>query len=193
MKRIGLTGSIGSGKTLVSEIFKTLGIEAFDADIEARKIIDSPQIVHQLTEFFGSGILMEAKINRAKLAEIVFNNPLELQKLNDLVHPEVRIRFKNWCDGITDCKYVIYEAAIIFESGFYANLNSTILVTAPEEIRIKRVLNRDNTTRAQVEARIKNQWPEERKRQLANYIISNCGQELLIPQVMKIHSQIINS
>lgn len=193
MKRIGLTGSIGSGKTLISEIFKTLGIQAFDADMEARKIVDSPQIVQQLTEFYGSGILLEDRINRAKLAEIVFSNLSQLQKLNDLIHPEVRNHFRNWSAGMSDCKYVIYEAAIIFESGFYTQLESTILVTAPKEIRIERVMNRDKATREQVEARVKNQWPEERKRKLANYIISNSGQELLIPQVMKIHSQIVKS
>lgn len=193
MKRIGLTGSIGSGKTLISEIFKTLGIQAFDADMEARKIVDSPQIVQQLTEFYGSGILLEDRINRAKLAEIVFSNLSQLQKLNDLIHPEVRNHFRNWSAGMSDCKYVIYEAAIIFESGFYTQLESTILVTAPKEIRIERVMNRDKATREQVEARVKNQWPEEKKRKLANYIISNSGQELLIPQVMKIHSQIVKS
>jgi len=193
MKRIGLTGSIGSGKTLVSEIFTVLNVPVYNADQEARKIIDSPHIVQLLTQFFGSGILLEDRINRAKLAAIVFNNPLQLQKLNNLVHPEVRNHFRNWSCGFSNCKYVIYEAAIIFESGFYTQLQSTILVTAPTEIRIERVMNRDKVTRDQVVARIKNQWPEEKKIKLANYHISNNGQELLIPQVLEIHSQLIHS
>lgn len=193
MKRIGLTGSIGSGKSLVSEMFKVLNIPVFNADWEARKILDSPHILQQLIELFGSDIVLNDRVNREKLAAIVFNNPLQLQKLNNLIHPEVRNHFKNWSDGFCDSKYVIYEAAIIFESGFYTQLQGTILVTAPTETRIERVMNRDKVTREQVEARIKNQWPEEKKLKLANYRISNNGQELLIPQVLEIHSQLIHS
>jgi len=193
MKRIGLTGNIGSGKSLVSEIFKVLEVPVFNADIEAKKILDAQHIISQLVNIFGEEIVKDNCVDRTILASAVFNNPAQLQKLNNIIHPEVRNHFINWSAGMSDCKYVIYEAAIIFESGFYTQLERTILVTAPKEIRIERVMKRDKATRAQVEARVKNQWTEESKRKFANYIISNNGQEMLLPQVLEIHTQIVKS
>jgi dephospho-CoA kinase len=193
MKRIGLTGNIGSGKTLVSEIFKTLNIPVFNADIEARKLLDCPEIIRQLVEIFGNDIMLNEKIDRPKLASAVFNHPHQLQKLNSIIHPEVRKRFDNWAEVFTDCTYLIYEAAILFESDFFRKLDGTILVTAPEEIRIERVMKRDHVSKAQVLARIKNQWTDEEKGKLADFLISNDGKKLLIPQVLLIHSKIIQS
>jgi len=193
MKRIGLTGNIGSGKSLVSEIFKVLEVPVFNADIEAKKILDAQHIISQLVNIFGEEIVKDNCVDRTILASAVFNNPAQLQKLNNIIHPGVRNLFHVWSEAFAHCAYVLYEAAILFESGFYKKLDGTIVVTSPEFVRIERVMKRDNIRREQVLARIRNQWPEERKRKLANYIISNNGQEMLLPQVLEIHSQIVKS
>lgn len=193
MKRIGLTGNIGSGKTLVSDIFKTLNVPVFNADTEAKKILDSPNVTAQLTLIFGEKILTNNQIDRTSLASIVFGNHQKLKQLNSIIHPAVRNHFTKWCSGFFAAEYVIYEAAIIFESGYYQQLDGTILVSAPEELRIERVIKRDNISRDQVLSRIKNQWPDEQKLALTQFEIKNDGTEMLIPQVMKIHSQLIHS
>ncbi len=192
MKRIGLTGNIGSGKTLVSEIFKTLNVPVFNADAEAKKILDTPDVTAQLSGIFGKKILIQNKIDRTTLAAIVFSDHQKLQQLNNLIHPAVRAHFANWCVGFSAVDYVIYEAAIIFESGFYQQLDGTMLVTASEEIRIKRVMQRDKLSHEQVLSRIKNQWADLQKASLAQFIIKNDETEMLIPQVLKIHSLVKN-
>ena len=190
MLKVGLTGNIGSGKTLVAGVFKTFDIPVFDADLEAKILLKSENIKTRLLEDFGSGIFINNEIDRKKLAEIVFNEKTSLNKLNAIVHPAVRNRFGKWLEEIPKRPYLIYEAAIIFESGFYQNLDYNIMITAAEETRIKRVMARDNTTREMALIRMKNQWPEAQKCKMADFVINNVNSELMIPQILKIHNEL---
>ena len=192
MYTVGLTGGIGSGKSLVARIFIHLGIPVFNADIESGKILDEDKRVRQqLTEWFGQDIYTNGKPDRQRLAGIIFTDPEMLVKMNGLIHPMVFERFINWCDKHMDNPYVIHEAAILFESGFYRHLNTTILVTAPEKIRIARVESRDRTTEISIRARMQNQWTDEQKSALADYIIQNDGESPLIPRILEIHNQLV--
>ncbi len=192
MLRVGLTGGIGSGKSLVAKIFMTLGIPVFQADSEAGIILDEDITVREkLTEWFGPEIYIQGKPDRNRIAGIVFNDPLQLAKLNELIHPLVMNHFIKWCGLHNSSPYVIHEAAILFESGLYKHLDRTILVTAPEETRIERVVQRDRVSDEMVRARMKNQWTEEQKVPLADFIIRNDGETPVIPAVLDIHHQLI--
>lgn len=192
MLKVGLTGNIGSGKSLVASIFRTLSIPVFNADHEARTIINLDEVKGKLSTLFGSEIFENDQINRKALAEIVFNDPKQLQLLNNIIHPQVRKSYEAWTIQHSNAPYFIYEAAILIETGFYKELDKIIFVSASEEIRIQRVMQRDNTTREQVVQRMKNQWNETRKTLFADYIIQNNEHDLLIPQVMAIHDQFIS-
>lgn len=192
MMKVGLTGNIGSGKSLVASIFRTLSIPVFDADYEARAIINLDEVKVQLSALFGSEIFENDQINRKALAEIVFKDPKQLQLLNNIIHPQVRKSFEAWTFQHSNSPYLIYEAAILIETGFFKELDKLILVSASEELRIHRVMQRDNATRDEVAQRMKNQWNETRKTPFADYIIQNNEHDLLIPQVMAIHDQFIS-
>jgi len=190
MHRVGLTGNIGSGKSLVAQIFETFGVPVFDADKEAKEILFSPEVSKKVIQLFGNSILSEGNIDRKKLAQLVFNNELSLQKLNSIIHPAVRTKFENWSKSITGKPYLIYEAAILFESGHFKHLDAVISVDADPEIRIQRVMDRDGVLREQVLDRMRNQWPDERKNYLADFVIKNNGDELLIEQIEKVHASL---
>ena len=192
MRKIGLTGNIGSGKTLVSKIFQTFGIPVFEADREGRQVLSSPSAGSRIVAVFGSGILSGRKIDRKKLAHIVFNDPRLLQELNNIIHPAVRERFVRWSEKQHDAPYLIYEAAVLFESGHHRMFDAVITVFADAEERIKRVMHRDNMTREMVLERMKNQWPDEQKIALSDFTINNNGTLFLTPQVEKIHKSILN-
>lgn len=162
-KVIGLTGGIGSGKTTIANYFATIGVPVYIADDAAKKVMQSENIVQQIKTTFGDSIFEKEILNRSKLAEIVFNNADKLAQLNAIVHPAVKRDFESWLQENKNHDYVIYEAAILFESGRYKECDVIITVTAPEEIRIERVVKRDNTTREQVLSRIKMQWNDEKE------------------------------
>ncbi len=191
MLKVGLTGNIGSGKTMIAGVFKTFGIPVFDADFEAKILLNSESIKTGLLEAFGTGIFFNNEIDRKKLAEIVFNDKESLKKLNAIVHPAVRHRFGKWLEEIPQKPYLIYEAAIIFESGFYQNLDYNIMISADEETRINRVMQRDNATHEMALSRMKNQWPEAQKCEMSDFVINNENSELLIPKILKIHHELI--
>lgn len=174
---IGLTGGIGSGKTMIANYFESKGIPVYIADLEAKKIMDSQLIIGKVIDAFGMDIIENEKINRSKLSALVFNNPENLAKLNAIVHPEVKIHFLNWLKEHQDFPIVIKEAAILFESGSYKDCDKIILVTAPKETRIQRVMKRDNVTKEAVEARMANQWEDEKKIALSDFIIQNTNAE----------------
>ena len=144
-KIIGLTGGIGSGKTTVAEQFETLGVPVYIADIEAKKIMDLPETIQLVKGKFGNSIFDVAILNREKLAKIVFENPEKLQKLNSIIHPLVKRHFQEWVQKNKDSIFVIKETAILFESGSYIDCDKIITVVAPLELRIARVLKRDNS------------------------------------------------
>lgn len=191
MITVGLTGGIGSGKSLVAKIFSHLGIPVFNADHEAANILNNdPQVRVDLVAWLGESIITGGMPDRPKIAGIVFRDPLALAKLNGVIHPRVMERFINWCNDKQDSPYIVHEAAILIESGFYKHMDQLILVTAPEEVRIERVMARDHATDDSVRIRMKNQWPDEKKRPLATYIIHNDGKTALIPAVLEIHNKL---
>jgi dephospho-CoA kinase len=191
MKKIGITGGIGSGKTYVSDVFRSLGVSVFHADSQAKKLmISSEKLIKLLKEEFGNYIYKGSDLNKEKLASIVFSDSNKLQKLNSLVHPIVNEEFNNWCKKQT-LPYVIKEAAILFESKSYLGLDAIICVSAPLELRKKRLFNRDNYTEKEIQNRIENQITQEKKEKLSDYIIINDEMDLLLPQIIKIHEELI--
>ncbi|MDI5894688.1 dephospho-CoA kinase [Flavobacterium algoritolerans] len=185
-KIIGLTGGIGSGKTTIANYFKSFGIPVYIADDEARKIMQSVEIISAIKNVFGDTVFQNEKLNREELAKIVFNNPEKLEKLNNIVHPAVKKHFEQWLLQHTAAPYVIYEAAILFESGSYKNCDLIITVTAPIESRIKRVVERDKTTRELVLKRINAQWTDEQRISKSDFIIENTSMETTKLEVVKI-------
>jgi len=191
MRKIGLTGSIGSGKSTVSRIFSSIGVKIYYADNEAKKFLAYKEIKDQLIDTFGKDILgANHEIDRKKLGKRVFSNQQELLFLNSLIHPLVRSDFESWLRQFMDEEYIIHEAAIIYETGFNENFDAIISVSAPEDMRITRVMERDTVNREDVIRRMENQWSDEHKVGMADYVIVNDEQNLLIPQVLHIHSQL---
>lgn len=185
--RVGVTGGIGSGKTLVCKILEVLGHPVFYSDIVAKTITDTdPEVVEKVKGLFGNNIYLNGKLNRKKVAELVFANDTLLKKLNSIIHPAVARSFELWCMQNSNSKIVFKEAAILYETGIYRELHKTILVTAPEELRIKRVIERDGVSESEVRARMAKQMPEEDKKSLADFIIDNSSNQLVLPQILNI-------
>ncbi len=170
---IGLTGGIGSGKTTIANYFASLGVPVYIADEEAKKILYTPDAVAEVVAVFGEEVLTGEVPDRKKLATVVFNNPEKLQELNNIIHPKVGRHFYNWLTLYKDMPFVIKEAAILFESGSYKNCDKIILVTAPEDIRVERVMKRDGSTAQEVRNRMANQWDDDRKKEFSDFIINN--------------------
>jgi dephospho-CoA kinase len=192
MLKVGITGGIGSGKTMVCKFFEILGISVYYADYHARRLMETDPLIRQeLVKLFGSSVVSKGKIDRKKLALIIFNDTSALKTVNNLVHPAVRKNFITWLSNLPGEGYIIEEAAILFESGAYKLLNFNITVSAPEELRIKRVMTRDNTTREEVLSRISRQMTEQERQKLADAVIMNDESELLIPQVIKLHNRLL--
>ena len=185
-KIIGLTGGIGSGKTTIANYFRAAGIPVYIADDEARKIMESPEIIAEIKNVFGNTIFENDILIRSKLAEIVFDNPEKLQKLNAIIHPAVKKHFSEWILNYKSAPFVIYEAAILFESGSYKNCDFIITVTAPVESRIERVVQRDKTTSKNVLKRIAMQWNDEQRFSKSDFVIENINPELAKIEVDKI-------
>lgn len=187
---IGLTGGIGSGKSVVAKVFATLGIPVFNADDEAKRIMQtSTEIKTKLIEQFGTDIYNAHGLDKEKLASIVFNDSFQLQLLNAIVHPVTIQAAKDWAAKQTS-PYVIKEAALIFESGAADGLFKVIGVTAPISIKIHRVMQRDGITKDQVDARMRNQISDTIKMRLCDYVIENNNQQMVIPQVLEIDKSI---
>ena len=192
MKKIGITGGIGSGKTYVASVFQSLGIPIFNADIQAKKIMTSSgKLIKLVKEEFGNDIYKDSDLNKEKLASIVFSNSDKLQKLNSLVHPIVKEEFNNWCNS-QKSPYVIKEAAILFESKSHLGLDAVICVSASLELRKKRLFKRDNYTEKEIQNRIENQIRQEDKEKQSDYIIVNDEKDLLLPQIIKIHKELLS-
>ncbi len=188
MLKIGITGNIGSGKTTVSKLFELMGVPVFYADEAAKTLMTTDEdLIASVKQTFGEqSYLADDTLNRKYIAGIVFNDEAQLAKLNALVHPAVFRAFDKWAVA-QNAPYVIKEAAILFESSSYEFCDKTIMVTSPLDMRIKRVVKRDNITREEVLKREARQFTEEKKIQLADYVINNDETELVIPQVLKLH------
>ena len=187
--KVGIAGGIGSGKTIICHVFKVLGIPVYNADLEAKLIMNkSDQVRLAVMQEFGDEAYSNGVLNRAFLAAQVFNDAAKLAQLNRIVHPAVIQAAEDWADAQT-APYSLKEASILFESGSYEKVDYSILVTAPIEIRIARVMERDQVTREQVLARMNNQMSDEEKTKLADFVIINDGITPIIPQVMALHHQ----
>jgi dephospho-CoA kinase len=191
MIKVGITGGIGSGKSTACKIFRTLGIPVFEADHVARQIMNSDaEIRIQLTKLFGAAVyLPDQTLDRKLLASIVFSDPSLLAQLSEIVHPIVENAFDEWCKN-QESPYILHEAAILFESGFYKLMDKTITVVTDEEERIQRVTKRDGTTPEMVKQRIQNQWTDEQRMNLADFVINNNEDELMIPQIIDIDKKL---
>jgi dephospho-CoA kinase len=191
MLKIGITGNIGGGKTTVSKIFEVLGIPVFYADDAAKKVmVEDPVVIDGLREAFGvEAYYKDGSLNRKHIASIVFNDETQLARLNAITHPAVFRAFDAWLSEMKNPPYVIKEAALLFESTSYKMCDYSVMVTAPLELRIARVMQRDGFTRAEVESRNARQFSEEKKIGLADYVIRNDDSEPVIPQVLELHEK----
>ncbi len=190
---VGLTGGIGSGKTTVAKQFAALGIPVYIADEEAKKLMNRSKIIkRKLIELFGSEAYKNDALNRPFIAQIIFYNKEILQKMNAIIHPRVATHFNKWMLKQT-AAYVIKEAAILFENDGYKLCDYVITVVAPKELRIKRLLKRDTTTKDKIEAIIKNQWSDEEKIKLSHFKITNINLEDTKKQVVEVHNQLLKT
>jgi len=189
--KIGITGGIGSGKTFICRLFEALGIPVYNADEEAKRLMNTDiRIKEKLIAQFGEATYKDGLLDRAFLANMVFSDKDKLELLNGIVHPIVIQEAKDWAERQTT-RYSLKEAALLFESGSYKELNYTILVTAPIDIRIQRVIERDGTTEQQVRERMNKQLSDEEKLQLADFVIVNDGITPLLPQVWTLHQKFL--
>lgn len=192
MLKIGITGSIGAGKSTVAGIFKVLGVPVFDADAIAKSILNSdPEIREQIIAAFGSETYKNGLLDRKYLATLVFSNPDQLAKLNALVHPATIKVADTWAKHWEKqgSAYIVKEAALLFEAGTNIGLDFIIGVTAPEDLRIARVMARDHVTREEVLKRMQHQLDDTKKMERCDIVIDNNEKALLIPQVLSLHQQ----
>lgn len=193
MLKVGITGGIGAGKSVVCRVFQTLGIPVFDADSTAKKLMEEDkELVSSIKELFGADIYTPTSLDRQRLASIVFTQPQLLKQLNELVHPATIAYGEEWI-GRQTSRYIIKEAAIFFESGSYKEMDVMVGVSAPVEVRIKRALQRPNMTYDKVVERIANQMDDTEKMKKCNHVIINDGHTALIPQVVKLHNLLLSN
>ncbi|MDA0176870.1 Dephospho-CoA kinase [Mesoflavibacter sp. HG96] len=190
-KLVGLTGGIGSGKTTVAKYFEELGVPVYIADSEAKALMNRSKVIRRkLIALFGNEAYLENTLNRLFIAQQIFNDKKLLNAMNAIVHPKVASHFKRWVNK-QDSPYVISEAAILFENGSYKKYDFIITVTAPENIRLQRVIKRDNSNKQKVEAIMANQWSDQEKIKRSDFVIENIDLEQTKIQVRKIHKKIL--
>jgi dephospho-CoA kinase len=194
MIRVGITGGIGSGKSYVCKVFEHLGIPVFYADSEVKKMYDdTPEVHAQLVEAFGEKIYDNEALNRKQLSQIVFGSSQALARLNAIAHPAVGKRFLAWAEQQKNVPYVLHEAALMFESNAHQLMDKVITVTAPIELRIQRVMHRDSCSRQEVELRMAHQLSDEERKTRADYTIECDNVTPLLPQVLKIHEELVKT
>lgn len=192
MKNIGLTGSIGSGKTLVCSVFEHFGIPIFNADLQAKECYNDKLFLKEIAEEFGKIVVVDNVLDRNALANIVFNDKDRLIKLNSMVHPKVLDRFFLWRNH-QSAPYVILESALIFETSWENKFECIICINSPKEVSIQRAMTRDNVSREFVEQRMNNQIPIEEKVEKSDFIVFHDNKTMLMPQILDIHNRIIES
>ncbi len=193
MKIVGLTGGIGSGKTTVANMFKELGVPVYIADVEAKKLTNSSKYIkNKIIALLGDKAYLPDGINKKYVAKLIFNNKKLLEKVNQIIHPKVAEHFNKWVKKQKGV-YCIKEAAILFENRSYKDCDYTILVTAPSEIRIQRVVERDNASVKEIEVRMKNQWNDEKKTVLSDLIIHNIDLQTTQEKVIEINLFLLKS
>jgi len=193
MLKIGLTGGIGSGKSTVARLFELLQIPVYYADDRSKWLLSNDvKIIQQLKNLFGNELYAsDGKLNKAQLAGIVFSDANKLAQLNQLVHPAVFEDFNKWCANHAQAPFIVKEAALVYETIIHQQLDKIIVVTAPENIRIARVMKRDKVSKEQVLQRISNQLPEAEKVKRADYLIYNDESKSVIEQTLAIQKQLL--
>lgn len=195
MLKVGITGGIGAGKSVVTKLFKLLGVPVYDSDSRAKWVMRHNEALKaELIEAYGTQAYTETgELDRAYIASIVFNNPEQLQQLNKLVHPHVRQDFSEWQKQHADKPYILKEAALMYESEAWQQMDRIITVFAPLDVRIKRLVIRDtHRTEADIRAIISKQLSEEEKIARADYLIMNDDQKMVIPQVLALHQELLS-
>ena len=193
MYTVGVTGGIGSGKSLVCRILSILGVPVFHADEEAKRLLVEPGAVRsQVEQAFGMDAYPHGELDRAKLAKVVFNDADARARLNAIVHPAVRERFRSWA-AEQKAAYVVMEAALLVETGGAKHLDHLVVVSAPQELRVQRVMERDGVSAEQVNAPISAQAPEADLPAAAGSVIVNDGSQLLLPQVLALHTRLAHA
>ena len=187
MKRIGITGNIGSGKSLVCKIFDHLGVNTFFSDEETKKLYLLPDIKEQILNYFNDEVYFkDGSLNKKLLSYHLFRNHKALQFIEEILYPKLNATFDKWCERQTT-NYVLFESAILFEKKFSDQFEKIIFVSAPEDIRLQRTMLRDRCDEENVRARMRLQWDEDTKKAESDFIIFNDGDKMLIPQVLEIH------
>jgi dephospho-CoA kinase len=194
MKLIGLTGGIGSGKSTVAQIFRSLGVPVLDADQQGRWVLrHDEEVVKAVKDLLGEGVYSDGVPDRKQIAALVFNDQALLDALNKIIHPAVKRATEAWWKQLpSDTPYAIKEAAILFESGAAEACNEVITIAAPEAVRMQRVQQRDGAEEEEVSARMSKQWTDDQRADHANYIVDNSGDAALLPQVIAIHQALTN-
>ncbi|WP_294182560.1 dephospho-CoA kinase [uncultured Sphingobacterium sp.] len=189
--KIGITGGIGSGKTFICKLFNAMAVPVYNADEEAKKLMNTDiRIKERLIAEFGAETYPDGKLDRAFLAQRIFSDSAKLELVNGIIHPIVIQEAKEWA-AQQKSRYTLKEAALLFESGSYKDLDYTILVTAPLSVRVQRVMKRDKVTEGQVMERINKQLADEEKLKLADFVIVNDGTTPLLPQVWNLHQKFL--
>lgn len=190
--KVGLTGGIGSGKTLVCSVLEKLGVAVYYADSEARRLMNNdPGLVLQISGLFGKKAYEGGSLNREYISHRVFREKDLLKRLNELVHPAVQRDFSRWVSEQKPSSYVVEEAAILFESGSDRNMDLTVGVVADKELRLQRAMQRDGSTREQVLSRMNSQMSDEEMMERADIVISNDGKKMILPQIINMHNAIL--
>lgn len=194
MIKVGVTGGIGSGKSLICMVFERLGVPVFYADIAARELTESDQEIRKcLISLMGEEIYEGKSLNRTKMASLIFNNKQLLNSVNQIFSQKIMAHFSTWCKSYTLYPYIISESAIMFESKIYLFFDKIITVSAPEEIRIQRVMTRKDMNRKKVKAIMQNQLPDNETTQRSHYVIINDDLTLVLPQIMQIHKSLMKT
>ncbi len=193
MMKIGLTGNIGSGKSITAKIFEVLNVPVFYSDIEAKNCYYEPQVKHQVVDIFGNTILNHNhEIDLKQLAQQIFSDATKLKQIEAIIHPQVRKKYNNWVELHQDQTYTIIESAILLKSDLKNQVDKIMVVTTPKDIRIERVIQRDAVSKEQVLQRMTHQLEEEKLIQQADFLIHNDNQQLILPQILKIHRYLEN-
>lgn len=193
MKTLGITGGIGSGKSLVSSVFVRLGIPVYYADRSGKRLLEEdPSVRKKVIDLLGADSYSGRKPNNKYIADRVFQDEEKLKELNAIIHPAVQRDFKTWLGKQPDRNYVIEEAAILFESGAWKFMDRILTIVAPDELRIQRVMQRDGTDRKDVIRRMKHQWPQEELAKRSDYVIHNDGGALILPRILRIHEELLH-
>lgn len=194
MRKVGITGNMGSGKSLVCSIFKSLDIPVFDADQQTKLLYTESDIRLKIQKQFGKSVYQgDGQLNKARLAQLIFNDPYAMQFIRELMYPRLHKRFDEWAteQQKRQSPYVLYEAALIFENDFQSHFDFTILIIAPEALRVERIKERDKLSDSEIRQRMDHQWPEAKKLELTDFVIQNDGKTMLIPQVLEVHRKLL--